>query len=92
MMLSGMIRHDRLATVEVNLKVLICGVDGYLGWALSQHLVSRGHEIAGVDNYFRRDWVAEMGSQSATPIQHMVVSGNMPLSLGVLLSKSSSLM
>ena len=27
--------------------------------------------MAGCDNYFRRDWVAEMGSQSATPIRCM---------------------
>jgi len=53
------------------MRVLITGVDGYLGWALSQYLASRGHEVAGIDNYMRRDWVAEMGSQSATPICHM---------------------
>jgi UDP-sulfoquinovose synthase len=34
-------------------------------------MASRGHEIAGVDNYLRRDWVAEMGSQSAMPISRM---------------------
>ncbi len=53
------------------MKVYIAGVDGYLGWALAQHLVSRGHDVAGIDNYMRRDWVAEMGSQSATPILKM---------------------
>lgn len=53
------------------MKVFIAGVDGYLGWALAQHLVKRGHEVAGLDNYMRRDWVAEMGSQSATPIPRM---------------------
>lgn len=53
------------------MKVFIAGVDGYLGWALAQHLVHRGHEVAGVDNYLRRDWVAEIGSQSATPILRM---------------------
>ena len=53
------------------MRVLICGVDGYLGWALATHLASRGHEVAGIDTYFRRDWVAEMGSRSATPIARM---------------------
>lgn len=53
------------------MKVLIAGVDGYLGWALAQHLVARGHAVAGCDNYSRRDWVAEVGSQSATPILRM---------------------
>ncbi len=53
------------------MRIFICGVDGYLGWSLAQYLVTRGHETAGCDNYFRRDWVAEMGSQSATPIRRM---------------------
>lgn len=50
------------------MRVLIAGADGYLGWPLSQYLASRGHEIAGVDCYFRRQWVHEMGSHSAIPI------------------------
>lgn len=50
------------------MKVLIAGIDGYLGWILAQHLASRGHDIAGVDNYFRRRWVEEMDSWSALPI------------------------
>jgi UDP-sulfoquinovose synthase len=53
------------------MRVLIPGVDGYLGWSLAQHLATRGHEVAGIDNYMRRDWVAEIGSQSATPIRRM---------------------
>jgi UDP-sulfoquinovose synthase len=53
------------------MKVFIAGVDGYLGWSLAQHLTKRGHKVAGADNYARRDWVAEMGSQSATPIRRM---------------------
>lgn len=51
--------------------VLIAGVDGYLGWSLAKHLVARGHDVAGVDAYMRRDWVQEVGSQSATPIARM---------------------
>lgn len=50
------------------MKIFIAGVDGYLGWALAQHLARRGHEIAGADLFFRRKWVEEMGSWSATPI------------------------
>jgi UDP-sulfoquinovose synthase len=53
------------------MRVFIAGVDGYLGWPLSMYLVARGHEVAGADGYLRRDWVAEMGSQSATPISRM---------------------
>jgi UDP-sulfoquinovose synthase len=53
------------------MRIFIAGVDGYLGWPLSMYLTSRGHEVAGADCYHRRDWVAEMGSQSATPIRRM---------------------
>ncbi|GJM17017.1 MAG: NAD-dependent dehydratase [Thermodesulfobacteriota bacterium] len=53
------------------MRILIAGVDGYLGWPLSMYLTKRGHKVAGVDNYYRRDWVQEMGSQSATPICKM---------------------
>lgn len=53
------------------MRILITGVDGYLGWALAIHLARRGHEVAGIDNYLRRAWVGEMGSQSAIPIAGM---------------------
>ncbi len=53
------------------MKVFITGVDGYLGWTLALYLTKRGHEVAGADAYYRRDWVQEMGSQSATPIRRM---------------------
>lgn len=53
------------------MRVFIAGVDGYLGWTLAMHLTRRGHEVAGADCYYRRDWVAEIGSQSATPIRRM---------------------
>jgi len=52
-------------------RLFVAGVDGYLGWSLSQYLVKRGHEVAGCDLFLRRRWVEEMGSQSATPIRHM---------------------
>ena len=53
------------------MRVFIAGVDGYLGWPLALELIRQGHEVAGSDCYLRRDWVAEMGSQSATPIARM---------------------
>jgi UDP-sulfoquinovose synthase len=53
------------------MRVLIAGVDGYLGWPLALTLAAEGHEVGGIDAYYRRDWVAEMGSQSATPIRRM---------------------
>ena len=53
------------------MRVLIAGIDGYLGWTLAQYLVDAGHEVAGIDNYSRRSWVAEMDSWSAIPIAPM---------------------
>ncbi len=53
------------------MRVFIAGVDGYLGWSLAQYLAARGHEVAGADIFFRRKWVEEMGSWSATPIRPM---------------------
>ena len=53
------------------MRVFIAGVDGYLGWSLAQHLLARGHEVAGADAFLRRRWVHEMGSWSATPIHPM---------------------
>lgn len=50
------------------MKVIITGVDGYLGWPLALHLLARGHEVVGVDNLSRRRRVKEVGSWSATPI------------------------
>lgn len=53
------------------MKVFIAGVDGYLGWALAQHLTARGHTVAGNDTFLRRNWVKEVGSISAVPIYSM---------------------
>jgi UDP-sulfoquinovose synthase len=52
-------------------RVFIAGMDGYLGWSLTQYLTARGHEVAGADLFMRRQWVAEMGSHSAIPIAPM---------------------
>jgi UDP-sulfoquinovose synthase len=54
------------------MKVFIAGIDGYLGWTLAQHLTLRGHEVAGADALLRRDWVHEVGGQSAIPIESIV--------------------
>ena len=52
------------------MRVLIAGMDGYLGWPLAMHLTMRGHVVHGVDNLSRRRRVAEVGSWSATPIKN----------------------
>jgi UDP-sulfoquinovose synthase len=50
------------------MRIFIAGIDGYLGWPLAQYLTTRGHEIAGTDLFLRRQWVEEVGSQSALPV------------------------
>lgn len=51
------------------MKILICGIDGYLGWALAQYLGRKGHRIFGIDNLSRRAMVYEVGGDSLIPIQ-----------------------
>ncbi|KKN02882.1 hypothetical protein LCGC14_1113230 [marine sediment metagenome] len=53
------------------MKILILGIDGYLGWPLAQYLANKGHEVSGVDDYSRRQFVKEMRSDSAIPIAPM---------------------
>lgn len=53
------------------MKVFIAGIDGYLGWSLALYLGARGHEVGGADLFLRRQWVAEVGAQSVTPIRAM---------------------
>jgi UDP-sulfoquinovose synthase len=62
----------RSAGQEEAMRIFICGVDGYLGWSLAQHLAARGHDVGGADNHSRRRWVEELGSWSATPIAPIV--------------------
>jgi len=54
------------------MRIFIMGVDGYLGWPLALYLARKGHEVGGADAYLRREWVDEMGSQSAMPIKTML--------------------
>lgn len=52
-------------------KILILGLDGFIGWGLGMHLAKLGHSVAGIDNFWRRNSVKEIGSDSATPILEM---------------------
>lgn len=52
----------------MKMKIMVPGCDGYLGWPLSLHLLSQGHEVIGIDNLSRRRRVREVDSHSATPI------------------------
>ena len=52
----------------MNKKILIIGIDGYLGYALAQNLARDGYVVSGIDAYYRRQQVKEMNSFSAIPI------------------------
>lgn len=54
-----------------NMRVLILGLDGYLGWTLGLKLLKLGYQVSGLDNYSRRRWVKEKGSHTIVPIASM---------------------
>src|ERR1700759_5023023 len=51
------------------MKVAVLGGDGYCGWATALYLSKRGHDVAIVDNFLRRQWDHELGAQTLTPIR-----------------------
>jgi UDP-sulfoquinovose synthase len=53
------------------MKIGVLGGDGYCGWATALHLSSRGHEVAIVDNFARRQWDHELGVETLTPIRSL---------------------
>ncbi len=54
-----------------NMRVMILGIDGYLGWTLALKLGKLGFQISGLDNYTRRDCVMEKGAHTIIPIERM---------------------
>ncbi|MFX0039693.1 MAG: NAD-dependent epimerase/dehydratase family protein [Promethearchaeota archaeon] len=54
-----------------NMKVMILGIDGYLGWTLALKLGKLGFQVSGLDNYTRRDCVMEKGAHTIVPIKRM---------------------
>jgi len=51
------------------MKIFVAGVDGFLGFPLLLRLLSRGHEVLGVDCFHRRHMVSEVNGISAIPIE-----------------------
>lgn len=51
------------------MRTLILGGDGFCGWPTALHLSARGHEVAIVDNFARRNADVELEAQSLTPIR-----------------------
>jgi UDP-sulfoquinovose synthase len=51
------------------MRIAVLGGDGYCGWATALYLASKGHSIAIIDNFVRRQWDYELGVQTLTPIR-----------------------
>ena len=54
--------------MEVSLRVLVLGGDGFCGWPSALHLSERGHDVFIVDNFARRNADVELEAESLTPI------------------------
>lgn len=53
------------------MRVLILGADGYLGWPTCMYFSRRGHEVVGVDNYFRRNAAMELDCEALVPTPNL---------------------
>ena len=51
------------------MKIAVLGGDGYCGWATALYLSQKGHQVAIIDNFLRRQWDHELGAQTLTPIR-----------------------
>jgi UDP-sulfoquinovose synthase len=51
------------------MKIAVLGGDGYCGWATALYLSKKGHSVAIIDNFVRRQWDFELGVQTLTPIR-----------------------
>jgi len=51
------------------MKIGVLGGDGYCGWATALYLSAKGHSVAIVDNFARRQWDHELGVETLTPIR-----------------------
>jgi len=66
-----LLKHESSHVIGLGwlMTILVCGVDGYIGWSLAVRLATTVEdEVVGVDNLGRRKWVKEVGSWSAIPI------------------------
>ncbi len=53
------------------MKVLILGIDGYIGFPLALRLIDQGHEVYGADNFYTRKRSRKVNADSAIKIDSM---------------------
>ncbi|MEW6599506.1 MAG: NAD-dependent epimerase/dehydratase family protein [Nitrospirota bacterium] len=58
------------------MRILILGADGYLGWPSCLYFSQRGHEVVGVDNYFRRNAGKTLDCEPLMPTPDLVQRAN----------------
>ena len=51
------------------MRILVLGGDGYCSWPTALYLSRGGNDVAIVDNFQRRTWDHELGTQTLTPIR-----------------------
>lgn len=54
------------------MKIMVLGADGYLGWPTCMYLSKRGHDVVGVDNYFRRNAAIELDCEPLVPTPNLI--------------------
>ena len=54
-----------------SVRVLVAGGDGFCGWPTALYLSSQGHDVFIADNYSRRGWDEELGTNSLTEISDL---------------------
>jgi UDP-sulfoquinovose synthase len=54
------------------MRVLVLGADGYLGWPTCMYFSRIGHEVIGVDNYFRRNAAFELDCEALIPTPNLM--------------------
>jgi UDP-sulfoquinovose synthase len=53
------------------MKIAVLGGDGYCGWATALYLSQKGHSVAIIDSFLRRQWDHELGALTLTPIRSL---------------------
>ena len=54
-----------------DVRIIVLGGDGYLGWPTAMYLSAHGHDVAVLDNAVRRTYDHELGSGSLVPISDL---------------------
>jgi len=53
------------------MKILILGIDGYLGWATALRMINSGHKVYGMDDFCKRNQLHKEKVISAFKIKKM---------------------